>query len=145
MRWLQVRPPQESIQGIKVEDYVLNFATMFVFDLAWLLWMHSHPCSDALFERQAQVYGDILEACLNNTGCTGFETWGFVSNQTANTKNVRIDNHSSLWWGGVAPCWVNILLSEDRLILPGVVLVRAARRLICTRGWALERDPFPST
>ena len=83
---------------------------------------YSHPCGDALFERQAQVcliniirtpfsshvstendsftktglgktmgklkkkgrvhysqvYGDVLEACLNNTGCTGFETWGFV-------------------------------------------------------------------
>ena len=39
---------------------------------------YSHPCGKALFERQAQVYGDVLEACLNNTACTAFETWGFV-------------------------------------------------------------------
>jgi endo-1,4-beta-xylanase len=28
--------------------------------------------------RQAQVYGSIVRACLNNAGCTAIQTWGFT-------------------------------------------------------------------
>ena len=35
--------------------------------------------NDPGFATQARIYGDLLEACLNNTGvCTGFSTWGFT-------------------------------------------------------------------
>jgi endo-1,4-beta-xylanase len=34
---------------------------------------------DPGFATQARIYGDLLEACLNNTGvCTAFSTWGFT-------------------------------------------------------------------
>lgn len=79
----------------------------------------SHPCNDALFERQAQVYGDILEACLNNTGCTGFETWGFVR---ADVNNVCV-----------------VLLE-----VPNGMALFVVCRLIFTHGWGPGRDPFPS-
>lgn len=78
---------------------------------------YSHPCSEALFERQAQVYGDILEACLNNTGCTAFETWGFVRNtQSTQFLSARAD----LSWK-ISHC-----------------------RRTCTLGWARENAPFRS-
>jgi GH35 family endo-1,4-beta-xylanase len=38
---------------------------------------YSHPCDAKHFDLQAQIYGDVLEACLNNTRCTGFMSWGF--------------------------------------------------------------------
>jgi endo-1,4-beta-xylanase len=34
-------------------------------------------CTPARLDLQAQIYGGMMEACLNNTGvCTNFETWG---------------------------------------------------------------------
>ena len=37
------------------------------------------PCTDAALTAQAQVYADLLDACLANRGvCTSFETWGFT-------------------------------------------------------------------
>lgn len=33
------------------------------------------PCDQ---NAQAKVYGDILQACLNNTNCKSFETWGIT-------------------------------------------------------------------
>ena len=76
MRWLQVL---EELVLVSCVQPHLTFAMIVLCDVVVL---NSHPCSDALFERQAQVYGDVLEACLNNTGCTGFETWGFVRTNT---------------------------------------------------------------
>ena len=31
---------------------------------------YSRPCGDAQFAHQAQIYGDVLQACLNNSKCT---------------------------------------------------------------------------
>ena len=43
---------------------------------------YSHPCSSQQLAKQAQVYGDVLTACLNNTKCTAFMTWGFTDLHT---------------------------------------------------------------
>ena len=34
------------------------------------------PCGADRLALQAAIYGDILQACLNNTNCESFETWG---------------------------------------------------------------------
>jgi len=33
------------------------------------------PCASDRLGKQAQIYGSILQACLNNTNCKSFETW----------------------------------------------------------------------
>lgn len=39
-----------------------------------------HDCTwtDAIAEAQADLYGQLLEACLDQPACTNFETWGFT-------------------------------------------------------------------
>lgn len=40
------------------------------------------PCGADRLNLQAQVYGNILQACVNNTNCKSFETWGFTDLHT---------------------------------------------------------------
>lgn len=41
----------------------------------------SGPVQDRL-TKQAEIYGDMLDVCLNNSACTGFITWGFTDRYT---------------------------------------------------------------
>ena len=34
--------------------------------------------TDEEAEEQAQLYGDLLQVCLDSDYCTNFETWGFT-------------------------------------------------------------------
>ena len=41
------------------------------------------PCNASMLAKQADVYGLMLRACLDNPGvCTSFETWGFTDKYT---------------------------------------------------------------
>jgi endo-1,4-beta-xylanase len=44
-------------------------------------------------QAQAQLYADILQACLNNTNCVSFETWGIYDGDTW----VGTENAPLLW------------------------------------------------
>ena len=39
-------------------------------------------CDAARLQAQAQVYADVLGACLANTNCKSFETWGIFDGDT---------------------------------------------------------------
>ena len=39
-------------------------------------------CTTALLAVQAQIYGGMLSACLQNRCCKSFETWGFTDAHT---------------------------------------------------------------
>jgi len=47
--------------------------------------------------RQASVYGDIVRACLNSSGCTAIQTWGFTD------KYSWIGSHSRHTRGAALP------------------------------------------
>ena len=36
------------------------------------------PASEADLQRQAEIYRQVLHACLQNAGCTAVQTWGFT-------------------------------------------------------------------
>lgn len=39
-------------------------------------------CSDERLAKQASIYGGMLSACLANSNCKSFETWGFTDAYT---------------------------------------------------------------
>lgn len=39
-------------------------------------------CGDTQLAQQAQIYANMLHACLNHTACRSFETWGFTDKYT---------------------------------------------------------------
>jgi endo-1,4-beta-xylanase len=40
------------------------------------------PCGADRLALQAQIYGGMLQACVNNSNCKNFETWGFTDRYT---------------------------------------------------------------
>lgn len=50
-------------------------------------------CDAQRLQAQAQVYGDMLQACLNNTNCASYETWGIYDGDSW----VGADNAPLLW------------------------------------------------
>lgn len=62
------------------------------------------PCGDDRLAIQAKIYGDLLQACLDNSkptnpngkgGCKSFETWGFTDLHTW-IYNFNNPNHDNL-------------------------------------------------
>ncbi|HEV2862151.1 MAG TPA: endo-1,4-beta-xylanase [Pyrinomonadaceae bacterium] len=41
-----------------------------------------HPADPALLARQAEIYRQVIEACLRQPRCTAFQTWGFTDKYT---------------------------------------------------------------
>jgi len=50
-------------------------------------------CDAGRLQAQAQLFGDMLQACLNNTNCKSFETWGIYDGDSW----VGADNAPLLW------------------------------------------------
>jgi endo-1,4-beta-xylanase len=50
-------------------------------------------CNAQRLQAQAQVYADMLEACLENSNCASFETWGLYDADTW----VGTENAPLLW------------------------------------------------
>ena len=59
-----------------------------------------HPLNPLDLERQAAVYEGILKACLQQRGCTAFQTWGFTDKYSWINSSSRGTRGAALFFDG---------------------------------------------
>ena len=108
--------PTAGLSAPKAEKRLPSFLTMKEIDL--------------LFEAQADVYGDLTEACVETPACRGITVWGIDDGHT------WLD-HMDHIVGLVG--WQHAAIGTDwPMPLPKSVLSKAHARFVAESGWRVK-------